>query len=91
MWGGWGGARFAYVGGGGDDVEVERPRPGGVGAEEDLGAVEAERVVHGVVHLGCHQAPRQEHARPRECRGPPPAPAEDDAATAAAPCDRRHR
>lgn len=72
MWGGWGGARFAYVGGGGDDVEVERPRPGGVGAEEDLGAVEAERVVHGVVHLGCHQAPRQEHARPRECRGPPP-------------------
>lgn len=65
--------REPLVGGGGDDVVVEGPRAGGVGAEEDIGAVEAERVVHGVEHLGGHQLPRQEHASARERRGPPPA------------------
>lgn len=65
--------REPLVGGGGDDVVVEGPGVGGVGAEEDIGAVEAERVVHGVEHLGGHQIPREEHARARERRGPPPA------------------
>jgi hypothetical protein len=53
-------------------VVVEGPRAVGVGAGEDLGAVEAERVVHGVEHLGGHQLPRHEHGRARERRGPPP-------------------
>jgi len=53
-------------------VVVERPRAVRVGAEEDLGAVEAERVVHGVEHLGGDQTPRQEHARAGEGRRPPP-------------------
>jgi len=53
-------------------VEVEGSRAARVGAEEDLGAVEAERVVHGVEHLGGNQIPRQEHARAGEGRRPPP-------------------
>jgi hypothetical protein len=52
-------------------VEVEGPRAPGVGAEEDLGAVEAERVVHGVEHLGGHQVPREEDACAGEGRRPP--------------------
>lgn len=51
---------------------VEGSRAARVGAEEDLGAVEAERVVHGVEHLGGNQIPRQEHARAGEGRRPPP-------------------
>ena len=53
-------------------MEVEGSRAARVGAEEDLGAVEAERVVHGVEHLGSNQIPRQEHARAGEGRRPPP-------------------
>jgi len=53
-------------------VEVGGARAARVGAEEDLGAIEAQRVVHGVEHLGGHQVPRQEHARAGEGRRPPP-------------------
>ena len=54
-------------------MEVGGARAARVGAEEDLGAIEAQRVVHGVEHLGGHQVPRQEHARAGESRRPPPA------------------
>ena len=53
-------------------MEVGGARAARVGAEEDLGAIEAQRVVHGVEHLGGHQVPRQEHARAGEGRRPPP-------------------
>ena len=53
-------------------MEVGGARAARVGAEQDLGAIEAQRVVHGVEHLGGHQVPRQEHARAGEGRRPPP-------------------
>jgi hypothetical protein len=52
-------------------VEVEGSRAARVGAKEDLGTVEAERVVHGVEHLGGNQIPRQKHTSAGEGRRPP--------------------
>ena len=50
----------AYVIGGSDDVEVVGAGAGGVAAEDDVGAVELERVVKRVENLRGDELPRHE-------------------------------